>query len=76
MGGGLYFYRMKDAVRGLLERGGYLHEIGEDNLFPVKSRPIATIYPKLDSRVCRDCKARIFRECHVSLPNGEAVKPR
>ncbi len=74
MGGGLYFYRMKDAVQSLLARGGYLKEIGEDNLFPVKSRPVATIYLKLDPEVCRNCKARIFRECHISLPNGEPVK--
>ena len=74
MGGGLYFYRMKDAVRDMLARGGYLREIGEENLFPVKSRPVATIYRKLDPEVCRVCKARIFRECHVSLPDGEPVK--
>jgi len=74
MGGGLYFYRMKDAVRLLLSRGGYLKDIGEENLFPVKSRAVATIYRKLDAEVCRGCKARIFRECHISLPNGEPVK--
>ena len=76
MGGGLYFYRMKDAVRLLLARGGYLSDIGEDNLFPVKSRPVATIYRKLDSGICRSCKARIFYECHVDLPNGEPVELR
>ena len=75
MGGGLYFYRMKDAVRGLLARGGYLGDIGEDNLFPVKSRPVSAIYPLLDPEICRHCTARIFRECHVSLPNGEP-RPR
>lgn len=74
IGGGLCFYRVKDAVRELLARGGYLREIGEENLFPVKSRPVAAIYRKLDSEICRNCKARIFRECHVSLPNGEPVK--
>jgi SulP family sulfate permease len=76
MGGGLYFYRMKDAVRSLLARGGYLRDIGEDNLFPVKSRPVAAIYRKLDSGICRNCKARIFRECHVSLPNGDPVQAK
>ncbi len=76
MGGGLYFYRMKDAVRSLLARGGYLRDIGEDNLFSVKSRPVASIYRKLDSGICRSCKARIFRECHVSLPNGDPVQAR
>ncbi len=74
MGGGLYFYRMKDAVQELLARSGHLGEIGEENLFPVKSRPVADIYRKLDSQICRSCRARIFRECHIALPNGEPVK--
>jgi SulP family sulfate permease len=74
IGGGLYFYRMKDTVREALARGGYLEEIGERNLFPVKSRPVVEIYPRLDPEICRSCKVRIFRECHVTLPNGEPVK--
>ena len=76
LGGGLYFYRMKDAVRRLLVRSGHLADIGEENLFPVKSRPIATIYRRLDPEICRRCTVRIFRECHIDLPNGEPVAPR
>jgi len=75
LGGGLYFYRMKDAVRELLERGGYLREIGADHLYPVKTRAVGAIYPKLDPGICRNCRARIFRECHERLPNGEPVPP-
>ncbi len=71
MGGGLYLYRTQPAVRELLERGHHLEEIGEENLFPTKSHPIDTIYPTLDSEVCRSCTARIFDQCHVALPNGE-----
>ena len=74
IGGGLYFYRVKDAVRELLARSGCLGEIGQEHLFPVKSRPVAAIYRRLDPEICRGCKLRIFRECHVSLPNGEPVK--
>jgi SulP family sulfate permease len=59
----------------LLARGGYLKEIGDENLFPVKSRAVATIYRRLDSGICRSCRARIFHECHITLPNGEPVKP-
>ena len=70
LGGGLYFYRLKDEVVRLLNRGGYIDEIGSERLFPVKSRALAAIYPKLDSAVCRDCKIRIFRECRERLPDG------
>lgn len=70
-GGGLYFYRLQDRVRELLSRGDYLREIGEDHTFPTKSHPIDSIYPKLNSEICRNCDARIFSQCHVHLPNGE-----
>jgi SulP family sulfate permease len=70
-GGGLYFYRLKDEVRSLLERGGYLDTIGRENIFPVKHRVIATIYPKLSVEICRACHARIFAECQHYLPDGE-----
>ena len=75
MGGAVYFYRLKDAPRALLERGGYMEDIGRENVFPVKTRAISIIYPKLDSEICRHCRCRIFHECNVFLPNGEPVKP-
>jgi SulP family sulfate permease len=75
MGGGLYFYRLKDAARAVLARGGYLEQIGADNIFPVKTRAVAAIYPKLDSGICRQCQVRIFRECHQALPDGQPVSP-
>ncbi len=71
LGGGLYFHFMKDAVRDFLRRGGYLEEIGEENLFMPTDDAIAAIYPKLDPAICRACKARIFKPCNVVLPNGE-----
>jgi SulP family sulfate permease len=71
IGGGLYFYRLKDEVRQLLKRGNYLHDIREENVFPVKSRAVSSIYPKLDPVICLHCRVRIFKECHIALPNGE-----
>ncbi|MEK7877410.1 MAG: sulfate permease [Pseudomonadota bacterium] len=71
LGGGLYFYRLKDEALRILRRAGYAAEIGEENIFPVKIRAVSAIYRKLDSDICRNCTARIFRECHVALPNGE-----
>lgn len=71
IGGGLYFHFMKDAVRQTLDDGGYLKTIGDQNIFAQKTDAIAAIYPRLDPEVCRRCTARIFPECHRSLPNGE-----
>jgi SulP family sulfate permease len=70
MGGGLYFWFMKDAVLDVLERGGYLKVIGEENVLPQGADSIALLYPKLDSEICRNCTARIFPQCNVALPNG------
>ncbi len=71
LGGGLYLYRVQTGVQEALQQGPYLEEIGEENLFPTKSHPIDSIYPRLDSEICRTCTARIFPQCHVALPNGE-----
>lgn len=71
LGGGLYFYGVKNEVLQLLARGGYLEDIGAENIFPIAFRAVSAIYAKLDPEICRVSKARIFRECHVALPNGE-----
>ena len=71
MGGALYFHFVKDAVRDFLRRGGYLRDIGEENLFMPTDDAIAAIYPALDTEICRQCRVRIFKPCNVVLPNGE-----
>jgi SulP family sulfate permease len=71
LGGGLYFYFMKDAVRQTLDKGGYLKTIGAENIYSPKTDVIASIYPRLDPEICRRCAARIFPQCQPSLPNGE-----
>ena len=75
LGGGLYFYRFKDEAMQLMEKGGYTDAIGKDHFFPVKVSPVAGIYARLDPEICRRCRARIFRECSIALPNGEPVPP-
>jgi SulP family sulfate permease len=70
-GGGLYIYRMKDEVRSLLDRGGYLQALGTENIYPVKNRVIGRIYSRLDNETCRTCRVRIFSECQRALPDGE-----
>ena len=75
LGGALYLYRVNAEVMKLLERGGYLNDIGKDNIFPVRSRAVGFIYPKLDVEICRGCRRQIFRECKTALPNGEPREP-
>ena len=70
-GGGLYFYRLKAAVIDFLKRAQALDAIGTAQLFPVKQRAVAQIYPRLDSEICRRCGVRIFNECRDRLPSGE-----
>ncbi|MEO1766091.1 SulP family inorganic anion transporter [Thiobacter aerophilum] len=66
MGGGLYFYRIKDSVREMLAKGGWLDEIGEDNLFPARADPMQRIYPLLDAGICACCDKRIFEVCRAT----------
>ena len=72
LGGGLYFYALRDLVRRFLRQGAYLKDIGEGGFFPPGSNVAGAVYWTLDPLVCRTCKARIFRECHGDvLPDGD-----
>ena len=75
IGGSLSFYRMKDGLVDTLRRGHFMQEIGEDNLFPAKTRPAEILYPTLDNEICRNCPVRAFTICHQRLPNGEPRQP-
>ena len=68
-GGGLYLIRPKPGVCKPLYDGGYIEEIGKENVFGGKTATIAAIVPKLDPEICRTCTARIFREC-AQRPGG------
>jgi len=56
-GGGLYFYRMKPAVAEMLQKGGYMNDVKEYNLFPVGVRPVDILSSRLDRTVCAGCPA-------------------
>jgi SulP family sulfate permease len=71
MGGGLYFHRLKDSAFQMLKQGGFIDDIGRNNMFPMGPKVIPKLYPRLDSEICRRCKTRIFNECQTTLPNGE-----
>ena len=65
MGGQMYLHSLKDAPRQTLERGGFLRDIGEENLYQSKSEAIASIFEKLDKSICARCDKRIFLECET-----------
>ncbi len=64
-GGQLYFHQLTEDARELLERGGYLQDVGEENIFPTKGEAIATIFQRLDRGICVRCDKRIFNECRA-----------
>lgn len=75
LGGGLYFHRLQPSVVDVLERAGYMDDIGRENLYPIGQNVIDAIYPRLDPEVCRRCTTRIFKQCNQVLPNGEPRAP-
>ena len=64
-GGSLSFYRMKDSVAETLRKGGFMQDIGEQNLYPAKSRPAEALFPRLDKTICASCPHRLFRPCQT-----------
>lgn len=66
-GGTLYLYDIKKGVCDYFQKGGYLDEIGAENIFESKDEAIAAIFQRLDRSICARCTARIFLEC-MTLP--------
>ena len=69
-GGKLYLSGLKSEVLEVLTRGGYLKQIGEENIFRTKTEAVRKIVSRLDPQRCRYCKARIFNEC-AQMPKEE-----
>jgi sulfate permease, SulP family len=74
-GGRLYFYSLRQPVEDLLRRGGYMKRIGEENVFRGKREAFATVFERVDRKVCATCRARIFEECAALPPPAELEKP-
>ena len=70
LGGGLYLVGVQPDLCEMLQRSGQVDTVGEEQIFRHKGDALQAIYPRLDSDICRTCTARIFRECHVALPDG------
>ncbi len=68
LGGHLYFYRIKEGVCEPLRRGGYITEIGDENMFISKTEALGEIFQALDKDICAHCDKRIFKECQSIEP--------
>ena len=77
-GGQLYFHQLQEGAQELLERGGYMRDVGEENLFPTNGEAIAEIFKRLDRGICVRCEKRIFNECRavpkVEIENEELAQ--
>lgn len=62
-GGGLYISGLRIENRMFLKRGGYLDQIGRNNVFLSKKHAIPAIKRRLDAGRCETCRLRIFAEC-------------
>jgi len=62
-GGGLYFCGIKSKVTDFMRKGNFIEEIGVDNFFDNKEKAIHTVTARLDKRICRPCRVKIFKEC-------------
>ena len=65
LGGGLYFYHIKDTVFKHLLRSDAFEHIGDHHFFPAKKSAIQWVFTQLDEDQCRSCPKRIFQECHT-----------
>ncbi len=70
MGGGLYLVGVQPDLATMLRRSQQDEVVGAENIFARKGEALTQIYSRLDPEICRDCTVRIFRECHVALPDG------
>jgi SulP family sulfate permease len=75
-GGGLYFIRAKDVVTDLLQRGGYMAELGPENFFHSKTEAIHSVFERMDKRICAHCPHHVFRECASVQKTAAAPAPQ
>jgi hypothetical protein len=68
MGGGLYLLGVKERTFEMLRAGGYLDEIGEENVFDSRSDALEQIIGRLDKTVCGRCGGSVFAECASAVP--------
>jgi SulP family sulfate permease len=65
LGGGLYFYNIKDGVFKHLLRSDAFGHIGDYHFFPTKKGGIQWVFTQLDEEICKVCPKRVFKECYT-----------
>ncbi len=68
-GGDIYFVGLKVISQDILKKGGFTEIIGANNFFKDKNTAISTIYNRLDSNKCINCKVKLFEECGDEIKN-------
>ena len=63
LGGGLYFVGLKPSVYEFAARSCFIKKIGNDHFFDAKSKAVRKIYQRLNQIGCKNCQAKIFKEC-------------
>lgn len=66
-GGRLHLQGLRLPVEDVLRNGGFMSEIGAENVFRGKREALGAIFERLDRSICARCHARIFEEC-AALP--------
>ena len=63
LGGGIFFYNVKDSVFQYLLRSDAFEHIGDYHFFPTKRGAIQWVFTQLDETICKNCSLRVFKEC-------------
>ncbi len=54
---------LREPVKQILKRGGFLKTIGVENIFASKQDAIKDAFSSLDTSACTRCQAKFFLEC-------------
>ena len=63
LGGGLFFYHVKETVFKHLIRNDVFDHIGDYHFIPTKKGAIHWVFSQLQESKCQTCTKRIFSEC-------------
>ena len=69
-GGNLYFHGLRESASRMLRGAAFAMRFPPDTIFGSKREAIASIYQRLDRKVCESCAVRIFEECRLQQRPG------